>query len=155
MNINLIPSNMKNLEILLNQLESRIPLFAKENLAISKSNVGWHMEHSLLVINGITKALLKSDPKDFIKILILKRGKIPRGKVKAPEVVVPNKTIEEAILLTHITQTRNSLLELESISNNHYFEHPFLGKLKKKDTIRFLEIHTNHHLKIIEDIIKS
>jgi len=104
--------------------------------------------------------LLKSNPKEyqwkfnFIKILVLMRGKIPRGKVKAPEVVVPNKTIEEAILLTHITQTRNSLLELESISNNHYFEHPFLGKLKKKDTIRFLEIHTNHHLKIIEDIIK-
>ena len=161
MNIALIPSNMKNLETLLNQLESRITLFAKENHAISKSNVGWHMEHSLLDINGITKALLKSDPKDyqwkfhFIKILVLKRGKIPRGKVKAPEVVVPNKTIEEATLLTHITQTRNSLLELESISNNHYFEHPFLGKLKKKDTIRFLEIHTNHHLKIIEDIIKS
>ncbi|MDH4403809.1 MAG: DUF1569 domain-containing protein [Flavobacterium sp.] len=152
---------MKNLETLLNQLESRIPLYAKENLTISKSNIGWHMEHSLLVINGITKALLKSDPKEyqwkfnFIKILVLNRGKIPRGKVKAPEVVVPNKTIEEATLLTHITQTRNSLLELESISNNHYFEHPLLGKLKKKDTIRFLEIHTNHHLKIIEDIIKS
>jgi hypothetical protein len=53
-----------------------------------------------------------------------------------------------------LTETRNSLLELESISNNHYFEHPFLGKLKKKAAIRFLEIHTNHHLKIIEDIIK-
>ena len=43
---------MKNLETLLNQFESRIPLFAKENSEISKSNVGWHIEHSLLTIMG-------------------------------------------------------------------------------------------------------
>lgn len=152
---------MMNLEKLLDHFESRIPLFEKENLAISKSNVGWHIEHSLLTLNGVTKFLTHSNPKDykwkfnFIRILVLKRGKIPRGKAKAPKVVVPNITIDESSLQTHITQTRNSILELETISKDHYFEHPFFGKIKRNDTIRFLEIHTNHHLKIIEDIIKS
>ena len=161
MNIGLIPSNMKNLETLLNQLESRIPLFEMENIAISKSNVGWHIEHSLLTLNGVTKVLLQSNPKDyqwrfnFIRILVLKRGKIPRGKAKAPKVVVPQTTIDKATLITHIKESRNSLLELKTISKDHYFEHPFFGKIKRNDTIRFLEIHTNHHLKIIEDIIKS
>jgi hypothetical protein len=151
---------MKNLETLLDQFESKIPLFAKDNLAISISNVGWHIEHSLLTIIGVTKVVLRSNPKDYqwefklSKLFIFTLGKIPRGKAKAPEVVVPKNAISETHLLSNLQLTRKLILELESISNNHYFEHPYLGKLKKKDTIRFLEIHTNHHLKIIEDLIK-
>lgn len=151
---------MKNLKTLLDQVESRIPLFEKENLAISKTNVGWHIEHSLLTINGVTKVILESNPKDYkwkfklSRLLIFILGKIPRGKAKAPQIVVPNTTIDLASLQEHINKTRNSLLELKTISKDHYFEHPFFGKIKRDDTIRFLEIHTNHHLKIIEDIIK-
>jgi hypothetical protein len=151
---------MKNLKILLDQVESRISLFSNENSAISKSNVGWHIEHSLLTLNGVTKFLTHSNPKDykwkfnFIRIIVLKTGKIPRGKAKAPQIVVPKDTISKTQLLANLEQTRKLILELETISNDHYFEHPFLGKLKKKAAIRFLEIHTNHHLKIIEDIIK-
>jgi len=152
---------LKNLEILLDQFESRIPLFEKENLAISKSNIGWHIEHSLLTLNGVIKFLTHSNPKDykwkfnFIRIIVLKTGKIPRGKAKAPQIVVPKDTISKTQLLANLEQTRKLVLELETISKEHYFEHPFFGKLKRNDTIRFLEIHTNHHLKIIEDIIKS
>jgi hypothetical protein len=152
---------MKNLETLLDQFESNIPLFEKENQEISKSNVGWHIEHSLLVLNGITKVLLQSDPNEYqwkfklSRLLIFILGKIPRGKAKAPEIVIPKTPFDTSSLLAHINQTRTSLLALESISKDHYFNHPFLGKLKKKDTIRFLEIHTHHHLKIIEDLIKS
>ena len=152
---------MKNLEKLLDQLESRISLFEKENIAISRSNVGWHIEHSLLTLNGVTKVLLQSDPKDYqwkfklSRMIILILGKIPRGKVKAPQIVVPNSAIDLHSLQEHINKSRNSIKELESLSNNHYFEHPYFGKLKKKETLRFLEIHTNHHWKIIEDIIKS
>jgi hypothetical protein len=39
------------------------------------------------------------------------------------------------------------------VSKDHFFEHPYFGKLKLKETIRFLEIHTTHHLSIIEDIV--
>lgn len=56
---------MMNLEKLLDHFESRIPLFEKENLAISKSNVGWHIEHSLLTLNGVTKFLTHSNPKEY------------------------------------------------------------------------------------------
>ena len=152
---------MKNLETLLDLFESRIPLFENENQAISKSNVGWHIEHSLLTLNEVTKFLTHSNPKEYrwrfnlIRILVLNRGKIPRGKAKAPKVVVPQKTIDQATLLIHLNESRKSILELKTISKDHYFEHPFFGKIKRNDTIRFLEIHTNHHLEIIEDIIKT
>lgn len=152
---------MKNLETLLDQFEFRIPLFAKENSEISKSNVGWHIEHSLLTIIGVTKVVLRSNPINYkwkfklSRILIFTLGKILRGKAKAPDVVVPKKEITETQLLSNIELAKKIILELKSISNDHYFDHPYLGKLKKKETIRFLEIHTNHHLKIIEDIINS
>ena len=151
---------MKNLEKLLDQFESSITLFANENQEVSKSNVGWHIEHSLLTINGITTVILRSNPKEYQwkfrvgKLLIFILGKIPRGKAKAPQIVFPKTTIDQPSLQEHINKSRNSLKELESVSNNHYFEHPYLGKLKKKETLRFLEIHTTHHWKIIEDIIK-
>jgi hypothetical protein len=44
---------------------------------------------------------------------------------------------------------------LELVSRDHFFEHPYFGKLKLKETIRFLEIHTQHHLDIIRDIIMN
>ena len=80
--------------------------------------------------------------------------KIPRGKAKSPEVVLPKGIIDNNSLLTHISVTRNKINELKTLPKDRYFEHPFFGKLKLKQTINFLEIHTKHHLDIIEDIKK-
>jgi len=41
-----------------------------------------------------------------------------------------------------------------SANKNAHFNHFIFGALNKNRTIRFLEIHTNHHLKIIKDILK-
>ena len=146
---------------LLLQLENHISNFEKTNPKVSNSTVGWQIDHCLLVINGIIGQIEISDPLKyqpkwtFPKFMVFTTGKIPRGKAKAPQIVVPNSAIDLHSLQEHINKSRNSIKELESLSNNHYFDHPYFGKLKKKETIRFLEIHTNHHLKIIEDIIKS
>ena len=62
-------------------------------------------------------------------------------------------TINEYNLQLHVNKTRETIKGLETVSKDHFFPHPYFGNLKKKETIRFLEIHTNHHLKIIRDII--
>jgi hypothetical protein len=150
-----------NLATLLDQLENHIQYSESTNFLVSQSTVGWQIEHSLLTINGIITAIQNSDPIKFrrnssiMKWIILATKKIPRGKAKAPKVVVPKEFITRADLEQHLAKARNAITTLELISKDHFFTHPYFGDLKKKQTILFLEIHTHHHLKIIRDIVRS
>jgi hypothetical protein len=152
---------MNRIDELLTQLENNIPHCETARVEVSEGAVGWHIEHCLLIVNKVTDSLIQSDPKDykwkfsFIRIMVLNLKKIPRGKAKAPKAVQPKDNIDKSELEIHLSKTRNSIKELEFLSNDKYFKHPFFGNLKLKQTINFLEIHTNHHLKIIEDIIKK
>ena len=150
-----------NLDTLLNKLEHHIPSSELINLQVSQSTIGWQIEHSLLTINGIVNAVVQSNPKNyqwkfsFMKLVVLVTKKIPRGKAKAPKVVVPKAAINSDDLQKHLTTTRDTIKALDVVAKDHFFEHPYFGKLKLKETIRFLEIHTIHHLNIIEDIVSK
>ena len=152
---------MNRLDKLLTQLETKIPFYETANIEVSTGTVGWHIEHSLLTLNGITDFLIESNPEDykwkfnFVRIIVLSMKKIPRGRAKSPEIVQPKDNIDKTHLEIHLSKTRNNIKKLEHLSRKKYFEHPFFGKLKLQQTINFLEIHTNHHLEIIEDIIKK
>jgi hypothetical protein len=150
-----------NLATLLDQLEDYIPKSEFVDLQVSQSTVGWQIEHSLLTINEIIAAIQNSNPKEyswqfsFMKWIILATKKIPRGKAKAPKVVVPKEGVTIANLEQHLAKARDAIKALEFVSKNHFFKHPYFGNLKKKQTILFLEIHTQHHLKIILDIVSN
>ena len=152
---------MHQLENLLNELEVKIPFYKKTNYVVSKSTIGWQIEHSFLVINKVVSEIKKSNPNDykwkfnknrFLVQTILR--KIPRGKVRAPKTVQPFEEISLEHLKSQLEITRNNIAELVSLESKKYFTHPFMGDLNLKKTIDFLELHTKHHLKIIEDIIK-
>jgi len=49
----------------------------------------------------------------------------------------------------------NQLDELAKVEEVQFFTHPFFGDLKKKETISFLSIHTEHHLKIIREMLRN
>ena len=142
------------------ELESKIPNQEDYNLEISKSNVGWHIEHILLTNKMILEAVEKSNPADYTwsfklsRIVVFTMNKIPRGRAKAPKVVVP-KTYDEQTLLEHLKIVTAKIQGLENMSSDKYFDHPYFGNLRLNKTIKFLEIHTNHHLEIINDIIKK
>lgn len=105
--------------------------------------------------------LVKSDASSYRrgfnwkKLLVFTLNKIPRGKIAAPKSVQPSSMITEELLKQQLTELSNDIKQLEKLSATHYFEHPFLGNLNKKETIRFLETHTQHHLNIISDILKA
>lgn len=152
---------MKKLAALINELETKIAHSEKSNVAVSKSAVGWHIQHSLLVASQIIHAVERSDPADYKykfnlgKMLIYTLNKIPRGKAKAPERVMPKEAFSIEALKTDIQLLKSRLAVLDTLKADNFFIHPMFGHLNLKATIKMLKLHTKHHLGIINDIIKG
>ena len=77
---------------------------------------------------------------------------IPRGKVKAPNIVIPKQSITQEQIEQEIELAKANLQTLASTQKQKYFTHPIFGDLNVPKTLRFFIVHTNHHLKIIRDI---
>ena len=152
---------MTQLLKLIDQLENHIPKHEKVNTTVSQSTIGWQIDHSLLVINNVVDRLKDSDPENYkwkfskYRILIRITNTIPRGKVRVPKSVKPVDvaTIEE--LSAKLELARKNIADISALPANSYFTHPFFGDLNVKSAIWFLKLHTKHHLKIIEDILKN
>jgi len=150
---------MKKLERLLNEIERNIPHYEVENLKISNASVGWQLEHIMLVLNSVIRTIEVSNPAEYNykwnlnRVIVMTTSKIPRGKAKAPSRVQPVVEFNETTLLKHLANTRESLSKLKRLNKNQFFSHPYLGHMKLKPTIKFLGIHTKHHLKIVADIL--
>ena len=135
--------------------------YAVQQTAISAANVGWHIEHSLLVFVRIITAMETSDPAlyksafNLKKMLVYTLNKIPRGRAKAPKIVQPTGDIIPDKLMNNIEAASLKIKALANLQKHHHFDHPYFGKLNLKETNKFLAIHTNHHLKIINDIMKK
>ena len=151
---------MKQLQRLVVQLENAVPKTNKYNMDVSTKQVGWHIEHSVLVINKVIESVLHSNPAEFESKFQLKRTLIfalqiiPRGKAKAPNAVVPTSEISSLSIQENLIITRKNLEKFAELTGNYFFEHPMFQKLNVKQTEKFLCIHTKHHLKIIQDIIQ-
>jgi hypothetical protein len=151
---------MNRLTAFVNELETKIQHSEKTNHAVSKSSVGWHIQHSLLVASQIITAVEKSNPADYRpkfsipKFLVYTLNKIPRGKAKAPESVVPKEVSNIDELNKNIQLLKTRLTVLNTLQPNNYFKHPYFGQLNLKATVKMLKLHTKHHINIINDIIK-
>jgi hypothetical protein len=140
-------------------LESYISKATISNEKVSNATVGWHIDHSLMVINKVLSQLEKSDEKDYKSNFNLKRfviflkGKMPIGVAKAPEAVKPTQVFNEAETLLFIEKAKNKVEMSMQLSKNKNFKHPFFGLLNTPQTLKFLNIHTKHHIQIIENIL--
>lgn len=145
---------------LLTHLEHHISNSQKFNLNVSNNTIGWQIDHSLMVINGIIEQLetldsRKFQPKwSFSKFLVFTTGNIPRGKAKAPKMVTPIYSASQKELFLKLELAKNNCLKLATFPKNSFFKHPYFHDLNVKQAERFLVIHTKHHLKIIIDILK-
>lgn len=143
----------------LKKLEAHIENQSVSNPKISSGNIAWHIDHSLKVINNVTVALQKSEPStfknnfSFLGKVFFTLGFFPRGKAKAPNYVKPPEIILKEDLISQMQQAKTNMEIIVSLDKNAYFKHPLFGNINKKRVYNFLTMHTNHHLKIINDII--
>ena len=138
-----------------------IPEMSAEKTKVSGAKIGWHISHSLKVITHVLEALGKSEPARFKKSFNLKRflvlttRRIPRGKAKSPSSVLPDADLTPEGLHQQISSAREKLAALEVLPKNAFFNHPFFDHLTRDQTEEFFMIHTEHHLKIMRDILRK
>lgn len=151
---------MRNIEKHLDEIYNYVEHEHQLNTSVSSVNVGWHIEHSSLVIIKIIETVSKSDPKKYKWKFNIKRSfvffleKFPRGKAKAPDIVMPKQT-EKTDFSALLIKTKEAIKKLDQVDHNQYFLHHVFGDLNKKNTFIMLDIHTKHHLQIIKDIIAA
>lgn len=152
---------IEKLHDLLNDIEQAIPFNDKVVPKVSKVSIGWQLDHVLKVINAVCPMLAKKHSRpykkdfNFMRLLLFPLGYIPRGRARAPKVVNNREAISTKDLEAQLNSAKNHVNGIENIHEGAYFIHHIFGTLSKKQTLRFLEIHTRHHLKIVEDILKS
>ena len=152
---------MEKLLRLLAEMEEAVPLAEKKSVIVSQSTIGWHIEHSLLVISAIIDTLKKSEPGSYkwkfsiSWLLVYSMASIPRGRGKAPASVLPAGQGGIEKLQVQMKSVKEKYNDLDALPKNAYFKHPYFGHLNLRPTRKFLVIHTEHHLKIIREIINS
>ncbi len=152
---------MKSLIVLITELENKLPFIEKKNETVSQVTVGWHLEHSLLALIKMISAVEHSNPFDYKKKFNLKRsvvlmlGKIPRGRAKVPDSVRPAEEIDMANIRGLIEKAKEKAALFEKLSKDKFFTHPVFGDVQVKQARPIIAIHTYHHLKIINDILRG
>lgn len=143
------------------ELEANIEVFDYQMDSVSSASIGWHVEHSLLVLNGIIDSIKVSDPSkfkwkfNFSKLYIFAIGRFPRGKGRAPKSVIPKEQIDQSNLSVQLKLSMKNVGLLSTLDEGMFFKHPLFGNLKLRKSIYFLELHAEHHLKIIREIVSG
>lgn len=150
---------MKSLAVLIDELETKLPFIEQKKESVSQVTVGWHLEHSLLALIKMISAVENSNPADYKwkfslqRSVVLILGKFPRGRGKAPDSVKPGNEISKTNINGLFAKARQKAESYEKISPGKFFKHPIFGDLKGKQARGIITIHTQHHIKIINDII--
>jgi len=152
---------MKSLLSLLAALEKNIPFINQQNLNVSAVPVGWHIEHSLLAFIKMISATEHADPSQFKKQFNLKKtivltlGKIPRGRARVPDSVKPGEMVSIETIQPLLEKAKQKAVLFEQLKKDMYFTHPVFGDVRVEQARRVIAIHTVHHIKIINDILKK
>ena len=145
----------------LNEIERYFVFRDLSNEEVSTVDVAWQLDHTLKAINNITIALENSNPADYqinfnlSRTFVFTRGDFPRGVAQAPASVIPPAKISNQALLDQLKIARDKLPKMHDLDQNCSYNHDVFGLLNRDQTARLIEVHTDHHLKIIRDILKA
>jgi len=145
----------------LDEVASYIEVRDSRNPEVSEATVAWHIDHIFLVVNQIYETLEQSEESNYKSEFNIKRAYVftfnsmPRGTATAPESVRPKENVDIDTIQIHYDQALTTVEKFSDQTENKHINHPVLGTMNRDKTIKFLTIHTEHHLKIIRDILKD
>ena len=129
--------------------------------AVSEWSIGMHVHHCCLAMIEICQSLIASTPPtprsrfSLLTALVFSSGRIPRGRGRSPDEVLPRRDVSPAELGTLLDQSERILSEVYDLDPKAWFRHFVFGVLDRDKTVRFILIHNRHHLRIISDIVKA
>ena len=128
---------------------------------VSKWTVGEHVHHCCLTMIGVVRTLehstqppppsRKSVPRSIVFVL----GRIPRGRARSPQPVLPQQAVAPEKLLSLIDASAREIGRARSFERGTWIRHPIFGPLHRDDALKFVRIHNHHHLRIVRDILKT
>lgn len=148
------------IKALLQELIDNLDHLEIQNNEVSKASISWHVSHTTKIFASICKNAIQSNPTDFKRSFNKNRlkikciGFIPRGIGKSPKAYLNDEKPDKEELRSYLIKSKALFEDFCKVEPNQFFVHPIFGQLNKKDTLWFLKLHTEHHLKIIRDIRK-
>lgn len=131
-----------------------------KNTNVSQVDVAWHLDHVLKAIIAMHTSMESSDPTKFDggkfslpKEFIFLMGDFPRGVAQAPDHLRPPADIKTDDILNQLEEARERMSRLKELDPDQYWKNDAFGQMPRNEAVRFIEIHTDHHFKIIEDIL--
>lgn len=163
--------DLSTLKLELTLLEKSV-LGTPQKITLGTNTSGWtpgeHLEHLLKALRLNLRAIDRicagkgdsslSPPPIFARWVLLS-GWIPSGR-EAPKVVMPSAEISGDALEELLKTARDELVGFEKqmpevIGLSDRLLHPALGGLNARQWLRFATIHTRHHRKIVDGIVRE
>jgi|GEM_PF-729409 len=144
-------------------------VFSTRRLKVSWWSVGQHAGHLALSLDRIGREIEDmlahpdknaEQPAGQIAVSLLDAGEIPRGRGRAPDFLrVPVNVTPDGVrreLDAARDRWRGLSARADAIAATPAkFPHFALGPLTSAQWTRFMAVHTAHHLRIVEDILKA
>lgn len=140
--------------------------WARSKEAVSKWSVAQQAHHATLVASFIgmgARRLLRTEGEKGPELTnqaraLLEAGEIPRGVAVAPDDFIPDNAPEAEAVLSLLGKAEKSWGKLRGqgekiASGTARLPHPILGPLTLAEWVRFAGVHTEHHLKIMREIL--
>ena len=127
---------------------------------VSGWSVAEQVDHLLKIVNVQVGRMFERRPSrrgiNFPGRIVLAVGRIPRGVGKSPEAVRGTPAHRDD-LRSALAAARARVAELAAdrelcAERRPLVGHPYFGGLTPREALRFLAIHTDHHLRIVERI---
>lgn len=131
---------------------------------VSRWTVGLQVDHILKVLQVTRQVIASERPALPRRInlsgrLALALRWFPRGVAKSPKVVQPTGLARAELrdLLATERSGWGELLRQEALlaRAEAIYPHPYFGGLTRVQAAEFAAVHTRHHLKIVDDILRS